>query len=76
MPFGDYHLAIEYESPLSFDMSCNKYIRIFNKLMSCGYYAFDYYEKMAPKSLNDSYMFKRGTILSVLDILRPKGSVK
>ena len=37
----DHYLPLEYKSILSFDMSCDEYIKIFNMLMSARSYAFN-----------------------------------
>jgi len=41
--------------------------------MSVRSYAFNCFEKMAPKSSNNSYMFKRGRALNILGIFKAKG---
>ena len=57
-------------------MSCDEHIEIFNKLMNARSYAFNWFEKKILKSFKNSYMFKRGGMLSTLDIFKPKGNVK
>ena len=51
MLLDDYHLPLECQSPLSFDISCDDDIRIFNKLMNVRSYGFNYLETSPPKSL-------------------------
>jgi len=35
-PLDDHFLPLEYKPAISFDMSCDEYIEIFNKLMNLG----------------------------------------
>jgi len=45
MSLNDYNLPLQCEPPLSFDMTCDEYIKIFDKLMSTTSYAFNLFEK-------------------------------
>ena len=47
----DLGLPLEYKPMLSFDMSCDEYIEIFNKLMNARSYIFNWFEKRAFRNL-------------------------
>jgi len=47
-------------------MSCDEYIKIFNKLMNARSYTFKWFEKKVVQSFKNSYMSKRGGALSTL----------
>jgi len=76
MPLDDHCLPLEYKPTLTFNMSCDEYIEIFNKLMSARSYTFYYFEVMTLKSFKNSYMFKRGCALSTLCIFKHKENIK
>ena len=76
MPLDDQCLPLEYKPTLSFNMSYDDYIGIFNMLMSGRSYAFNYFEIMALKSFKDSYMLKSGCALSTLCIFKHKENIK
>ena len=67
-PLDDRCLPHEYKPTLFFVMSCDKYIKIFNKLIKARSYAFNWFEEKALKSIKNSYMFKRGGALNTLGI--------
>jgi len=52
-PLDDQCLPFEYRPTLSFNMSCDEYIEIFNKLMSARPYTFNYFDKKALKSFKN-----------------------
>ena len=68
----DLGLPLEYKPMLSFDMSCDEYIEIFNKLMSARSYAFNWVGKKTLKSFKNSCIFKGCDTLSTLGIFKPK----
>ena len=76
MTLNDCHIFLKYESPLSFDMNCDNYLGIFNKVMSGRSYAVNYFQKRLTKSFKNSYMFKRRGVLSIFGILKTKRFIK
>jgi len=72
MPLDDHYLPLEYKHTLSFGMSCDEYIEIFNKLTNVRSYTFNWSKKKALKSFKNSYIFNRDGALSTLDISNPK----
>jgi len=76
MSLDDYHLPHEYKPPFYFDMSCDEYIMIFNKLISAASYAFNYFEKVAPKSFRNSYMYKRSGVFSIFGYFQIQRGIK
>jgi len=76
MPLNYQCLPLEYKPTLSFDISCDKYIEIFNKLMSARFYAFNFFEKKIHKGFKNSYMFKRHESFNTLGLFKPKRNIK
>jgi len=57
---------------LKLELSCDDYIRVFNKLMGARTYCFEYRTRPTPKIFKNSYMFKQGGIEGTLQSSQPK----
>ena len=76
MPVDDQCLPFEYKSTLSFDMSCDEHMDIFNKLMSVTPYAFNRFQKRALKS-SRTLIFQKGVVhLAHWVFFKPKEAIK
>ena len=54
-----------------FEISCDEYIKIFKKLINTG--KIFHVIGVSPKSFNNSYIFKKGGILSIMSFLKLNG---
>jgi len=83
LPIEDYHGPLESESlqvklvndkGISFEMSCDEYIKIFNRLMNVGRIAHPM--RISPKSLNNSSMFTKVGTFIIMNFSKNSRGVK